>query len=247
MDGVRELAVAIDSAHLERRLLDAAEQAPLDLGTAYAVQRELTALRTARGARRIGAKLGYTSQAMREQMGIDEPNHGPLLSSMRITDGRVPAALVQPRIEPEIALVLGPDLQPAAAHAALEVVDSVWRGYRFTLELNTADGSSAAAVAIGPPLPRDALDEMSVRLLHNGDTVAEGTGAAAMGHPLQALDWLRRTLALEHHALRPGDVVITGGLTMAVPVEPGDVVEAVFGSHAVAVRLHRPRASAARR
>ena len=238
MDRIRELAAAIDLAHREGRLLDAAEQPPLDLRTAYAVQRELTGLRTARGAHRIGVKLGYTSQAMREQMGVDEPNHGPLLDTMRITDGRVPGTAVQPRIEPEIALVLGADLAPVAAHAALEVVDSVWRDYRFTLELNTADGSSAAGVALGPALPVDALAALPVLLVHNGATVAEGTGAAAMGDPLRALDWLRRTLSDEPGALRPGDVVITGGLTAAVPVEPGDVVEAVFDG-AGSVRLQR--------
>jgi 2-keto-4-pentenoate hydratase len=240
MDGIRELAAAIDRAHRERRLLDAAAQPPLDLPAAYAVQRELTALRTTRGAHRIGVKLGYTSRAMRDQMGINEPNHGPLLDTMRITDGRVPETLVQPRIEPEIALVLGPDLRPVAAHAALEVVDSVWQDYRFSLELNTADGSSATGVALGPPLPLDTLAELPVRLLRNGATVAEGTGAAAMGDPLRALDWLREALSSKPDTLRPGDIVITGGLTAAIPVEPGDVVEAVFGDHAASVRLHRP-------
>jgi 2-keto-4-pentenoate hydratase len=239
MDRIRELAAAIDRAHRERRLLDAAAQPPLDLPAAYAVQRELAELRMGRGAHRIGFKLGYTSRAMREQMGIDEPNHGPLLDIMRITDGRVPGTLVQPRIEPEIALVLGPDLRPSAAHAALEVVDSVWQDYRFSLELNTADGSSAAGVALGPPLPLDALAALPVRLVRNGATVAEGTGAAAMGDPLHALDWLRQALPGDPDTLRPGDIVITGGLTAAVPVGPGDVVEAVFGDYAGSVRLHR--------
>lgn len=227
-DRVGALAAEIDAAHRERRLLDAATQAPLDLATAYAVQRELTAARLARGARRIGAKLGYTSQVMREQMGIDAPNYGPLLSIMVVTDGRVPATTVQPRVEPEIAVVLGEDLRPVAAHAALEVVDSVWLDYRFTLELNTADGSSAAGVVIGPALPLDALDALPVRLLRNGETVGTGTGAAAMGHPLRALEWLLATL--DGDGLQPGDVVITGGLTAAVPIAPGDAVEAVFGA-----------------
>lgn len=227
-DRVRALAAEIDAAHRERRLLDAATQAPLDLATAYAVQRELTAARFARGARRIGAKLGYTSQVMREQMRIDAPNHGPLLSTMLITDGRVPATTVQPRVEPEVAVVLGEDLRPVAAHGALEVVDSVWLDYRFTLELNTADGSSAAGVVIGPALPLDGLDALPVRLLRNGETVGEGTGAAAMGHPLRALEWLLATL--DGDGLQPGDVVITGGLTAAVPIAPGDAVEAVFGA-----------------
>jgi len=224
------LAAAIDTAHREGWLLDASAQVAFDLETAYAVQRELTALRLARGARRIGTKLGYTSQAMREQMRIDEPNHGPLLDSMLITDGRIPATLVQPRVEPEIAVVLGPDRRPAAVHAALEVVDSVWCDYRFTLELNTADGSSAAGVALGPPLPFDGLDAVPVRLVRNGATVGVGTGAAAMGHPLRALEWLVATLGEDDDTLQPGDVVMTGGLTAAVPVEPGDMVEAVFGT-----------------
>lgn len=206
MDRIRALAAEIDSAHRERRLLDAATQAPLDLATAYAVQRVLTAARIARGARRIGVKLGYTSQAMREQMQVDAPNFGPLLNTMRITDGRVPAALIQPRVEPEIAVILGSDLLPAAAYAALEVVDSIWRDYRFTLELNTADGSSAAGVVLGPELPLDALDALPVRLLRGGQTVGEGTTAAAMGHPLRALRWVMRTLGDGPDALLPGDV-----------------------------------------
>ena len=178
------MAATIDAAHRARRLLDAATQASLDLPTAYAVQRRLTALRTGRGAARIGYKLGYTSQAMRDQMRVDEPNHGPLLDSMLISDGRVPATLIHPRVEPEIALVVGTDLRPVAARAALEVVDSIWRDYRFSLELNTADGSSAAGVVLGPQLALDALDNVPVRLIRNRDTVAEGTGAAAMGDPL---------------------------------------------------------------
>lgn len=234
MDGFPELAATIDSAHRERRLLDAAGQPPLDLAGAYAVQAALTALRTARGAQRIGFKLGYTSQAMRAQMHIDEPNHGPLLSGMRITDGRVPDTLIHPRVEPEVALVLGADLRPVEARAALEVVDSIWRDYRFTLELNTADGSSAAGVVLGPPLPLDALDTLPVRLTRNGVVVGEGTGAAAMGHPLRALEWLR-----ERVALGPGDVVITGGLTAAVPIGAGDVVVAEFGD-GTEVRLQGP-------
>ena len=79
---------------------------------------------------------------------------------------------------PEIALVLGADLHPAAAHAALEVVDSVWRDYRFSLELNTADGSSAAGVALGPPLRLDNLAALPVRLVRRRDSRGrDGSGS----------------------------------------------------------------------
>jgi 2-keto-4-pentenoate hydratase len=227
-----DLAAEIDTAHRSRRLLDPPPGA-LDLDTAYAVQGRLTALRTARGACRIGWKLGYTSAAMREQMGVDAPNLGPLLDTMLITDGVVPERLAQPRVEPEVAVVIGPDGGPAEVRAALEIVDSVWRDYRFTLELNTADGSSAAGVVLGPALPASDLANLAVTFRRNGEVLATATAAAAMGHPFTALDWLARELLRRGERLLDGDVVITGGLTAAVPIGPGDEVEAVFGDGAV--------------
>ncbi len=229
---VARIAGEIDAAHRERRLLDpVTDREPLSLADAYAVQDQLTRLRLAGGAHRIGWKLGYTSAAMRQQMNVDEPNFGPLLSTMIVDSGSpVPPTLVQPRVEPEVAVRLGADLRPDAVLAALEVVDSVWRDYRFRLEDNTADGSSAAAVVLGSPLPDvPALPELPVELFRNGEPVGTATAAAAMGHPFAALDWLAEELPRHGESLSPGDVVITGGLTAAVPLEPGDVVEARFG------------------
>ena len=234
-----DLAAEIDAAHRARRLLDPPPGA-LDLDAAYAVQRRLTALRTARGARRVGWKLGYTSAAMREQMGVDAPNLGPLLDTMLVTDGVVPETLVHPRVEPEVAVVVGSDGGPAQVRAALEIVDSVWRGYRFTLELNTADGSSAAGVVLGPELSPDDLPALPVTLRRNGEVVGEATAAAAMGHPFTALEWLAGELARRGEWMRPGDIVITGGLTAAVPIGPGEEVAAVFGDGAM-VGVRRPR------
>jgi len=199
------------------------------------VQRELTALRLARGDRVIGWKLGYTSLAMREQMGIAEPNHGPLLASMLVRD--IPASFVQPRVEPEIALVLDRDPGPGAdvdrvlaacshAVAALEVVDSVWRDYVFDLEHNTADGSSAAAVVLGEELPLDSLEDVAVTLSVDGVVVGTGRGADAAGHPAAGVAWLADRLAEQGLSLRHGDVVITGGLTAAHAVGPGGIAEA---------------------
>ena len=211
-----------------------------DLETAYAVQDALTARRLARGDSVVGWKLGYTTQVMRDQLGIDEPNLGPLLSSMVLARGAgLPVGLLQPRVEPEIALVLGRDvddvLDPTAAAqacaealVALEVVDSVWTDYRFDLEHNTADGSSAAHVVVGAPVAMDVLDELEVTLYRNGAVVGTGTGAAALGHPARALAWLTGELSRRGRVLRVGDVVITGGLTGAVANEPGDVVHADF-------------------
>jgi 2-keto-4-pentenoate hydratase len=152
----------------------------------------------------------------------------------------LPAGALQPRVEPEIGLRLSRPLRPPcsaddvlaacdAALACLEIVDSVWSGYRFTLEDNTADGSSAAWVAVGPPLPVSDLAVLPVELSVDGEVVERGTGAAASGHPALGVVWLAEQLAGRGQALEPGDLVITGGLTSAHPLEPGQSISASFG------------------
>ncbi|MFN8167324.1 MAG: fumarylacetoacetate hydrolase family protein [Candidatus Nanopelagicales bacterium] len=245
---VASVAARLDGARLSGATLDAASVPVGDLATAYAVQDALTARRVARGARRVGWKLGYTSTVMREQMGIDDPNVGPLLDTMRRTTGAtVGEGLLQPRVEPEVALVLDVDvaapLEPHEALAAcreavvaLEVVDSVWTAYAMDLEHNTADGSSAAHVVVGPPLPLEVLADVEVALLRNGSRVGTGAGRDALGHPAAALSWLTAVLAARGEALRAGDLVLTGGLTAAVPLEPGDVVHAEFEHPSMSLR-----------
>ena len=245
---VATVAAAIIAAHAEGLLLTApAGGHVLDAGQAYVVQARITAARLDRGEHIIGWKLGYTSAVMREQMGIAEPNFGPLTDAMLLEDGAsVPSAAHQPRVEPEIALVLGDDVtrvldsdgirgHVASAHLALEVVDSVWQDYRFGWADNTADGSSAAYVVLGPQLHVADLAGVVVELEHNGAPVGSGRGSHAMGDPFEALAWLGARLIETGRHLRAGDVVITGGLTRAVPLAAGDRVVAHAGSVSVTV------------
>jgi 2-keto-4-pentenoate hydratase len=204
------------------------------------VQAAGTALRMQAGERLVGWKLGYTSAAMRRQMGIDQANAAPLTDAMLLASGAVVGErATQPRVEPEIGVVLAHPLtglvsrteaQDAvgAVLACLEVVDSVYTGYDFTLQDNTADGSSAAFVVVGDSLAAEALDETPVLLEHNGESVAASTGAAAMGHPLEGVRWLAAHLAARGEALAPGQLIITGGLTGSVALLPGDEVAATF-------------------
>ena len=237
------VAAALRLARQSGRVFDVplSAEVGLSLADAYRVQDQVTALRLAGGERRAGWKLGYTSAVMRAQMGIDAPNFGPLTDAMLLeSPALLPDGALQPRVEPEIGLRLGrrltgpctvSDVLDAcdAALACLEVVDSVWSGYRFTLEDNTADGSSAAWAVVGPPMPLDDLASLPVALSVDGEVMERGNGAAASGHPALGVVWLAERLAERGLALEPGDLVITGGLTSAPPLEPGHRISVSFG------------------
>lgn len=231
------------AARRRRVLLDPlSEKEPLDLRDAYRIQRKVNESRLRDGQKSAGFKLGYTSKPMREQMGVATPNYGPLTDRMLVSnDSTTDPDLLQPRIEPEVGLVLGRPLAGRItrhdalnavkyAVACLEVVDSLWADYRFTAEDNTADGSSAAQVVVGPRLPalRHGLVNTGVVLYRNGTIVGTSAAAAASGHPIDSLVWLVHQLHQEGAGLEAGMLVITGGLTSAVELAPGDVVEAEF-------------------
>ncbi len=256
-----QLAERIWAARQAGRTLDAeATIGTPDLATAYAIQRALLALRLAAGERVVGGKLGYTSEVMRRQMGIDRPNIGPLTDWMLLGSGdAVHERLVQPRVEPEIGLRLKSALDARqapvdrhtvaaaveGAYACLEVVHSTWTGYRFNLEQNTADNASAGQVVIGPRLPVTdlmALDTVAVRLHDGRRTLGQGVGADADGHPLDAVARLARELAAFDQRLEAGDWVITGGLTKACALEAGGRLTGVFsaaGAGSVEVAVNR--------
>jgi 2-keto-4-pentenoate hydratase len=166
-------------------------------------------------------------------------------------DGDADPALIQPRVEPEIGLRFDHSLPADAnldevlgavgeAFAFLEIVDSVYPDYRFRIEDNTADGSSAAQVVVGPALTSiERLDDLTVVLLHNGVECATATGRAVSGHPAVGVVWLVNELALQGRHIEAGHIVITGGLTRAVPLGFGDHLEAVFDGE-TRVAVHRP-------
>jgi len=249
-------ARSLRSARRAGRTLDAPlfRSPGLSLADAYRIQDQMTALRLADGERLAGWKLGYTSAVMRAQMGVAAPNFGPLTDVMLLDSPAVlPDGALQPRVEPEIGLRLGRPLTGTgltaedvldacdAALVCLEIVDSVWAGYRFTLEDNTADGSSAAWVAVGPPLPTEDLAALDVALAVDGEVVERGTGAAASGHPAAGVAWLAEQLAGRGLALQAGDLIITGGLTSAWPLERGHRVSAAFGDGRWQVEVQRAR------
>lgn len=190
-------------------------------------------LRVQRGASLTGYKLGWTSEAMRRALGIDEPNFGTLWAYMHVDDGVLDTArLIHPKAEPEFAFLADMTLHGADVDAkvvagagrwavALEVVDPRWISYDFDWLDNTADGSSAAAYVVGP-FHRKAVPPESLRLtMESGAVARSGSGEAAMGSPAEAVAFLVRQLHLREAALEPGMVVLTGGITAPIDLTPG--------------------------
>lgn len=217
----------------------------MDLATGYLVQEALVAKKIAAGETRIGVKLGLTSRAKQERMGITSP-----LTAV-LTDGYILPAdapisldeLIHPRIEPEIIFVMkedlsGPGVTAASAmaavdrvHAGFEVIDSRYADFKFTLPDVVADNASSAKFIVGGTgLPPEDLDLAleAVVLSIDGTVVDTATGAAVMGHPAEALALAANELGRQGKTIEAGDIVLTGGLTDAVFVESGAQISAEF-------------------
>jgi 2-oxo-3-hexenedioate decarboxylase len=219
----------------------------LDLATAYAVQDEVIGRKVGAGERVIGVKLGLTSRAKQQRMGIDSPLTGWLTDGMVLEAG-VPVPqdrLIHPRAEPEIVFVLGdrlagPGVTAATAMSAvdrvycgLEIIDSRYTDFKFTLPDVVADNASSARFVLGPVgLPPERLDlSLEACLLEvDGAIVDSATGAAVQGHPAEALALAANALGRRGLALEAGWLALTGGMTDAVFIPPGTTVSAHFTS-----------------
>ncbi len=211
----------------------------LSADDAYAIQKLNTDLKVNCGARIVGAKIGLTSPAVQKQLGVDQPDYGVLFDDMGYGEGLpIPlAGLHQPKVEAEVAFVLGRDLDLASptlvdvigaidyALPALEIVGSRVANWNIKLVDTVADNASSSAFVLGgAPKKLGELDLRGCRMTISRDeeqNVSTGTGAACLGHPLNAVLWLARTLARHGAPLKAGDLVLSGALGPMVAVEPG--------------------------
>ncbi|MFD0692312.1 2-keto-4-pentenoate hydratase [Actinomadura fibrosa] len=210
---------------------------------AYTVQRRLTERWLAEGRRPVGRKTGLTSPAVQRQLGADSPGFGTLWADTAVPDGaEIPAgSVLQGHAQAEVALVLERDLPherttaadliraTAFALPAIEVAGSRVRDWDVALADTVADNASSGMYVLGNrPVPLDRVDLRlcGMVLERRGEQVSTGTGAACLGHPLNAALWLAGTLARAGEPLRAGDTVLTGALGPMVAAVPGDVLEA---------------------
>ena len=231
---VMAAAVMLDRAACEAKAVPQFGQA-LDLDTAYRVQKALMARRLARGERRVGMKLGFTSKAKMAQMGVEDLIWGTLTDAMLLADGGPVdlARFIHPRVEPEIAFLLGRPLAGlvspvdalaavAAVAPALEIIDSRYADFRFSLSDVVADNSSSAALVIGAwRHDFGPLNHMPMRLLFDGEVVQAGSSEAILGDPLEALVAAARLAAADGRKLEAGEIVLAGAATAAEALRPG--------------------------
>ena len=218
----------------------------VSIADAYAIQQRMLARRLAAGERVVGKKIGVTSQAVMDMLGVFQPDFGWLTDGMVYNEGQaIPAdTLIQPKAEGEIAFVLkktlrGPGVTAADVLAAtegvmacFEIVDSRIRDWKIKIQDTVADNASCGVFVLGDRLvdPRDVdLGTCGMVLEKNGEIVATGAGAAALGHPANAVAWLANTLGAHGIALEAGEVVLSGSLAAMVPVKAGDNLRVTIG------------------
>jgi 2-keto-4-pentenoate hydratase len=222
-----------------------ADAPDLTVDDAYAVQTHNVDHRVAAGAVVRGRKVGLTSRPVQELLGVREPNFGVLLDDMFVDEGdevRV-EALLQPRVESEIAFVMagelaGPGVTTTDALVAIggvlpavEIVDSRIVDWRIGIADTVADNASSARVVMGARMvPVSAVDLrlLGVLFSRNGTPIESGAGAAVLGNPARCVAWLANKLGAFGSGLHRGDVVLSGALHRMVPVRPGDVFSARF-------------------
>ena len=234
---IDSLAARLDGAAREARAVaQLSADTALDLESAYAVQSASIGRRLARGERQVGLKMGFTSRAKMIQMGVSDLIWGRLTDAMHLAAGaELPfGRFIHPRAEPEIAFRLARplagevSLEEAMAAVdgiapAIEIIDSRYANFRFSLTDVVADNSSSSALVTGDWVAPALLgsEEITMELLVDGVVVEHGTSAAILGNPWQSLVEAARLSSVNGPGLAAGWIVMAGAATAAYALAPG--------------------------
>jgi 2-keto-4-pentenoate hydratase len=252
-DRIRTAARALATALVTRTPIEPITPMLHDLDEAYRVQTLLMAERETDDNPLVGHKVGLTSQAVRAQLGVDQPDFGILLADMELRGGAVIdlRRLIQPKIEAEIAFVLADDVDSLDRDAvlaaveyaapALEIVDSRIRDWRIGLFDTVADNASSGLYLLSDDAvdPREIdLREVEMTMTVDGELVSTGRGSDCLGDPVEALVWVARTAAAQGRPLRAGEVVLSGALGPMVTLRAGtEIVAEITGVGRVAATV----------
>jgi len=245
---IGDAAVALHVAERQREPIAPLSEtyAGLTPQQAYAIQSAWYEIKR-RYNQLVGHKIGLTSLAMQQQLGVDQPDYGFLLDSMVVSPGStlVFSDFIAPRIEPEIAFWLSEDVEgpgvtaeavlaaTSGVSAALELVDSRVANWRIKLVDTIADNASSARIIVSERIVAPGKLDLAterVTLLRDGEIVGSGDGAAVLGHPALAVAWLANKLSEFGIGLKAGQVVLPGAMCASVTVAAGIAYQAVFSN-----------------
>ena len=218
----------------------------ISIEDAYHIQQRMIARRIDKGEKVIGKKIGVTSQAVMNLLGVHQPDFGYLLDGMVYNEGESIAmdTLIQPKAEGEIAFLMNKDLMGPGLTAAdilaategvmacFEIVDSRIQDWKIKIQDTVADNASCGVFVLGDKLvdPKKVdLALCGMVLEKNGEIVVTGAGAATMASPVNAMVWLANTLGRLGIGLNAGDIVLSGALGAMVPVQAGDSLRCTIG------------------
>ncbi len=214
----------------------------LTIEDAYAIQLLNVQRRWARGERRVGYKMGLTSRAKMQQVGVSEVIWGRLTDAMRLEEGGVLSLgkYVHARVEPEIAYIIGKPLSGTVSAAealaavdavapALEIIDSRYKNFKFSLPDVIADNSSSSGFYVGAYAKPDTdVSNLGIIMEVNDRPVQIGSSAAILGNPIRSLVSAARQIGRAGESLQPGDIVLAGGATAAHPLSVGEHIKTTF-------------------
>lgn len=219
----------------------------LDLDDAYRIQQLQEQAFVDAGRTVVGRKIGLTSRAMQQQLGVDSPDFGFFTDDLVFEDGAQieVSRFIAPKVEPELAFILGRDLAAdatiedvydavASTHLAVEIIDSRVRDWNIRLVDTVADNASCGAVILDRTpvdISVEDLPQVTAVMSIGGEVSGSGTGADVMGHPLAPLHWLAGVLGQQGVPLKAGDIVLTGSFCGAAPVIAGQSVDVNYGPY----------------
>lgn len=243
MTDLNKIAEIVDQAAFNATAIaQFSDTMTLSIEDAYEVQKLSLARRYARGEKRIGIKMGFTSRAKMAQMGLSDLIWGRLTDGMREEEGGEISfkSYVHPRVEPEIAFIMKSSLSGVVTQAeafaaieavapAMEIIDSRYDNFKFDLGDVIADNSSSSGFVMGGwHAPDTDFRNLGLVMSIDGEPVQVGSTAAILGNPIRALVAASRVVASAGEQLNPGDIVLAGGATAAMPLALGNSVQTEF-------------------
>lgn len=215
------------------------------IADAYAIQQYITLKRLESGIKIVGRKIGLTSKAMQDLFNVNEPDYGTIFEDLVYPNKSVlpREKMIQARVEAEIAFILKKDLPGPNITAwqvlqategvmpCLEIIDSRIENYKIRIQDTIADNASCWGVILGSKLSYPLGIDYSVlglTVYKNGEVAATATGAAVLGNPLNSVAWLANKMLEYGVVLKAGDIIISGSLIAAFPIDKGDIIQAEF-------------------